>query len=76
MKTPVASQIPTKLIDGRLVFAPHPDEHLYRFTVTARLGNLLQGLVIVGGPNPSPLVSDPVGNAMPTVTIRGIVRVA
>jgi hypothetical protein len=54
-QTPVARQILTKLIDGRLVFAPHPDEQLYRFTGTVTLGNILQGLVILGVPDGSPL---------------------
>lgn len=49
-QTPVARQILTKLINGRLVFTAHPDEQLYRFTGMATLGHLLAGLVVVGGP--------------------------
>jgi hypothetical protein len=77
-QTPVARQILTKLIDGRLVFTAHPDEQVYRFTGTATLGNLLAGLVVVGGDGgpaqgngSGPGVSPSVWRPQPNPSARG-----
>jgi site-specific DNA recombinase len=43
-QTPVARQILTKLIDGRLTFTPDPEQGLYRFEGAATLGTLLRGV--------------------------------
>ena len=49
-QTPIARQMLTKLINGRLVFAPDVEQRCYTFTGTATLGNLLKGLVLPNEP--------------------------
>ena len=44
-QAPVAHQMLSKLIDGRLTFTPDIERRLYRFSGTATLGNLLTGQV-------------------------------
>ena len=45
-QTPVSRQIITKLLTGRLVFMPRPEEDRYEFSGEAQLGKLMQGVVL------------------------------
>jgi len=44
--TPLSRQVVTKLLDGRLVFTPRPEDRAYEFTGQAQLGKLLRGIVL------------------------------
>ena len=53
---PIARQMLTKLIDGRLTFTPDAEQRLYTFSGTATLGNLLNGQVLEKNDEVLPLV--------------------
>ena len=52
-QVPIARQIVTKLLDGRLVFTPRKDR-AYEFTGRVSIGRLLQGIVLPSGWRPLP----------------------
>jgi site-specific DNA recombinase len=45
-QTPLARQVVTKLLAGRLVFTPRPANRAYEFTGQVQLGRILQGIVL------------------------------
>ena len=48
-QTPLARQVVTRLLDGRIAWTPRPEEGLYDFAGRARLDKLLSGTVFTQG---------------------------
>jgi len=48
-QTPIARQVLSRLLDGRIVWTPRKDEGLYEFAGRAKFDRLLSGLVVTSG---------------------------
>jgi hypothetical protein len=48
-QTPVARQIISQLLDGRIVCTPHKDERFYEFAGQVKFDQLLSGVVFTEG---------------------------
>ena len=48
-QTPIARQVVSRLLDGRIVWTPHRDEGIYEFAGRAKFDRLLSGVVFTRG---------------------------
>jgi hypothetical protein len=48
-QAPIARQVVTQLLDGRIVCTPHRDERLYEFSGRVKFDQLLSGIVLTQG---------------------------